>query len=361
MNKYIKRSGIIMTVIFLFFSLMNVCGQTVKADSPLTSTTFYQAYMDIDFVAEAHQSGLNQEIAKFLSSKESPLDQRAAVINAIYSNWNEWNDRNVTDEYSKAIYGKPAALLELKNLRGDELFVLGYLKALDHYMYPDPYWLGLAREALPDSMTVELIYSLVKSQESPEAVWCYMERLFDDDLNKDIRQEALDIIADYIYLYKHDQPCQDAVSELISNSIAMIINQPEALIYGQLKVVDPDNSTVAPYVKNGTTYVPLTFISKSFGATVYYDKKQEEVTIAHENLNYPYGKIVFGLTGTKTKFEVRNGRAFVPLRAIATQFRMQVYYHQGLIILSKGITLNPKLEYDQFLANKVREKIQPNK
>lgn len=361
MNMYMKRSGIIIMTLILFVVLMNVGGQKVQADSPLTSTTFYQAYMDIDIVAEAHQSGLNQEIAKFLSSKESPLDERAAVINAIYSSWNEWDDRNVTDEYSKAIYGKPAALLELKNLRGDELFVLGYLNVLDHYLNPDPYWLGLAREALPDSMTVAVIYSLAKSQESPEAVGfasCYLKRLLDDDLHKDIRQKALDMIADYIYLYERDQPCQDAVSELVSNSIALTIDHPEALIYGQLTAVDPADSSAAPYVKKGTTYVPLAFIADSFGATVYYDKKREEITVAHEYLNYPSGKIVFSLTGSKNTFEVRNGRSFVPLRAIAVPLRMQVYYHQGLIILSKGIKLNPNLEYDQFLANKVKEKIQ---
>lgn len=361
MNLCIKRIGAIMTALFLFVTSMIVSVQRVHADSPLTSTTFYQAYMDVDMVVEAHRSGFNQEIAEFLSSKESPLDERVAVINAIYSSWNEWDDRNVTDEYSKAIYGQPAASLDFKYLRGDELFVLGYLKALDHYISPDPYWLGLAREAQPDSTTVSLVYSLVKSQETPEAVWfssCYIERILDDvNLNKDIRQEAIDIIKEYIDLYGNDQPCQDPLSELISNSIALTINQPEALIYGNLDVVDPANNAVSPYVKNGTTYVPLIFITKAFGATVNYDKKKEEITIGHEYLNYPSGKMVFGLKNTTNKFEVRNGRSFVPLRTIALPLRMQVYYHQGLIILSKGIVLNPKLEYDQFLANMVREKI----
>lgn len=362
MNLIFKRSTVIIFSLLLLVASVNVWEKKAYADSPITSTTFYNAYLDIEMVAEAHHSGLSQEVTRFIASNENPLDQRAAAINAIYSSYAEWDDRNLTDEYAKTVYGKPASSLNFTTLRGDERFVLGYLKALDHYKRPDAYWLGLARESLPNSMTVALVQSVVKSNESPEAVWfgnCYLERNFaDKGLIQDIRQGAIDMITDYLSLYKKDEPCQDEVSELISNSIALTLNQPQTLIFGQLEAVDPSNSLVTPYVKSGITYVPLAFVAKAFGATVNYDKKLEEITIGHEYVKYtPLQKLVFRSKDSGTRFEVRNGRAFVPLRAISVPFRMQVYYSQGLIILSKGIVLNPKLAHDQLLASKVRGKL----
>jgi len=54
------------------------------ADSPVTSTQFYTAYLDIDQVKNASiMPYIDEETAKYLSEPENPLDIKAAVINAI--------------------------------------------------------------------------------------------------------------------------------------------------------------------------------------------------------------------------------------------------------------------------------------
>ncbi|SFD53282.1 Copper amine oxidase N-terminal domain-containing protein [Paenibacillus catalpae] len=358
-----KRNLAVLLSFILFLVSMNIGEKKAFADSPITSTTIYRAYLDIDMVAEAHRLGFSPEIAQFLSSEKNPIDHKAAVINAIYSS-SQWDDRDIMNQYAKAVYGKPASSLNVKTLRGDELFVLGYLKVLDHYLEPDTYWLGLAAESLPNSMTVALVNSLARSQGSSEAMdlsYCYLERvLADKSLVQDIRQEAIAIITDYIDLYKKDEGCQDAVTELMNHSIGLIVNQPQALVFGRHQTVDPSNSKVASYVKKGTSYVPLVFISHALGAAVNYDKKREEITIEHEYLeDAPSHKLVFSLKDSE--YEVRNGRAFVPLRAIAEPLRLNVYYSKGLIILSKGIVLHPQLAYDQQLANEIRGAIEDYK
>ncbi len=54
------------------------------ADSPVTSTDFYTAYLDIEEVAKASEmTYIDEETALYLSDSENPIDVKAAVINAI--------------------------------------------------------------------------------------------------------------------------------------------------------------------------------------------------------------------------------------------------------------------------------------
>jgi len=56
----------------------------VTADSPITSTDFYKAYLHIPKVEEAHEIGvLSEGMASFLLDSENSLDKKAAVINAL--------------------------------------------------------------------------------------------------------------------------------------------------------------------------------------------------------------------------------------------------------------------------------------
>jgi len=55
-----------------------------NADSPITSTDFYKAYLHIPEVEEANKVGvLSDKIAQYLLDSENSLDKKAAVINAL--------------------------------------------------------------------------------------------------------------------------------------------------------------------------------------------------------------------------------------------------------------------------------------
>lgn len=349
-----KRVLAILLFIVMAGSL-NLYPKVVHADSPLTSTPIYEAYLDVEIVEEAHSDGLTNAVAAFLASNKNPLDEKAAVINAIYSSV-QWDDRNFADDYAQLIYGEPADSLEVKALSGDAIFVLGYFKALDHYLSPDPTWLAMAREALPNSMTVALVHALVRSQETMLAsgdTWCNVESVLTDQaLDKDIRQEAVDIINEYMILYKIGACSNETeTTELISHSILLLIDHPKALVYGATTTVDPANSSIVPYVRNGKTFVPLRFIASALGAEVNYDQKRQEASI-----KYGGATLIFDKSNKALPFETQNGRTFVPLRTIAEALNMQVYYGKGLIILSKNYDLK-KLYDDPAIASKARQEL----
>lgn len=59
-------------------------GKLAFADSPLTATTFYQAYLDVSIVKQAHQTHrLDKTVADYLLKDQNPFDVKLAVINAL--------------------------------------------------------------------------------------------------------------------------------------------------------------------------------------------------------------------------------------------------------------------------------------
>lgn len=179
----------------------------VYADSPVTSTAIYKAYLDVEIVAEAEKSGLNRTVADYLALPGNPLDVKAAVINALYSDLT-WSDRDYAEEYAQLVYGKSTASLDKSTLSAQELFVIGYLKVLDHYLDPDITWITAAHKALPDSQTAALIQALAASQQNMDCGWIITDQVLNNTkLTKDLRPEAVAIITEYMSLYE-GSPCQ---------------------------------------------------------------------------------------------------------------------------------------------------------
>ena len=65
------------------------------ADSPLTSTVFHPCYADVAMVAQAAAlkgQDMNPQVAAYLADNTQPVDQRAAVVNAL--GWNSDGTNN---------------------------------------------------------------------------------------------------------------------------------------------------------------------------------------------------------------------------------------------------------------------------
>ena len=54
-----------------------------RADSPLTSCDFHEAYADVPAVAHALEAGLDDETMEALDDPAVPHDVRAAIVNAL--------------------------------------------------------------------------------------------------------------------------------------------------------------------------------------------------------------------------------------------------------------------------------------
>lgn len=172
-----------------------------RADSPLTSTDFYTAYGDIKLVAAAAKSHkLDQAMADFLASPKTPIDQKAALINAL--GWNFEGQSNA------------ARFRQLAKKPADEAFCLGYLTAMDDYNQPEKALPQLDRavQQRPTSYTVAMIRALVRSQRyissEPDTgkwknVWPQIEAVLKDKkLNADMRPRAIQVILDYMKGYE---------------------------------------------------------------------------------------------------------------------------------------------------------------
>lgn len=197
--------------------LMLVGTLTLHADSPITSTDFHRAYSDIAIVKEAAESDgiLTEKMAAMLSAEDYPIDDKAAIINAL--SWDFEGKSNAARymEYLKQkYYGSEIDSTTFEPLTGDELFCLGYLRAMDDYFDVTRAldMLDLAWQKNDTSFTVSMIYAIVEAQEAMDYDWCEVWLLIDDVLSDemlefDMREKAVSIIVEYMILYADE--CED--------------------------------------------------------------------------------------------------------------------------------------------------------
>jgi uncharacterized protein YecT (DUF1311 family) len=214
------------------------------ADSPLTSTPFSKAYPDVEIVQSAANRGtMNEEIAQYLSAPANPVDVKAAVVNAL-----SWGDRAGENarfylEYLKKTCRQTNEPELIGQLGGDELLCLGYLRALADYFRPENTLplLKQARIKKPQSLTFALVAMLVEAEVAMGSDWCKVWRLTENTLNDqqlqwDMRREAIEIMENYLVNYREycpeegetqnqpaaeADPCANARTQLEMNECAI--------------------------------------------------------------------------------------------------------------------------------------------
>jgi hypothetical protein len=192
------------------------------ADSPLTSTEFYNVYLDIEQVKNAKGVKLNENIFNFITDQYEPLDVRIAVINAMGWNIDGTDNGKIFIDLMAKKLNKLPEKLKISDFSSDELLCLGYMLSMDDYFTLSPAAktggevetsdpLTLVQKAAlqkPGNFTVQLIASLVKAQGllSSDSEWgniyLTVNKVISSDLEKNMRQEAIGIIMDYIGGYK---------------------------------------------------------------------------------------------------------------------------------------------------------------
>ena len=122
------------------FILILLISQYTFADSPLTSTDFYKAYMDVPLVQEALNSKgkIAYEMMVFINSDTNSLEVKLAIINAI--GWNVKGNKSsklyfkflMNKKKYKSDFGGDSTAFNW-NATSDELICYAYMKALDNY------------------------------------------------------------------------------------------------------------------------------------------------------------------------------------------------------------------------------------
>lgn len=194
------------TVMLILAALILLPG-IVRADSPLTSASFADAYLDVPIIRQAKDAGtMNQCFASYLSSPLVGIDYKAALCNAL--GWRLEGKENAKF-YRRFLARQLTA--HLRPLTSDEYFCLGYLTALDNYFEPQKALplLEVARKGNTRSFTLAIVYALTSAQAAFGSDWTQVWRAtrrveLDRRLEPDMRPEAVQIIFDYMNLYDED-------------------------------------------------------------------------------------------------------------------------------------------------------------
>jgi hypothetical protein len=186
---------------------------SVFADSPLTSTDFHKAYMDVPMVQKAYTSKgiITNEMMEYISDDANPLDIKLAIINAF--GWDH-NGMMISKMFFMYVMNKKKYQTDFGGeysafkwyATRDELICYSYMKALDNYFdVVDAFEMaGEALRKYPDSFAVNMIYNLIKAQGlTAFGESCYASKLFltlkdNPKLKMDMRKESMSYIFDYM-------------------------------------------------------------------------------------------------------------------------------------------------------------------
>ncbi len=195
-----------------FGAFLFVLGAHGFCDSPLTSTPFHQAYLDVEEVARAaKQRRLDESLAQFLLDGSTPLDVCAAVINALSWDIEGKSDAEFLKNYRTRQDPDFPNRFEAGACTSREYFLIGYLQAMDHYhdVTKAMEILDLALEKNSASFTVALCHALVRAQLHLDSLeeWCEVWRVVDNCLQRFpvryvFRKSAVEEIMSYIEIYK---------------------------------------------------------------------------------------------------------------------------------------------------------------
>lgn len=198
------------TLKILFISLLLIAASNlVLADSPITSTKFYNCYSEYDVVMKAHKFGvMNDTIAEYLLNDTLDIGVKAAIINALSWDANGKDNAPLLMQYISKKYNLGKGF-DMKILSAEDIFCLGYLTIMDDYTNTDKpiSILKIAHEKKPNSYTINIILALAEAQEAMDSDWCEVYKLCsavdkNKDLIRDLKSTAILQIFNYIDNYK---------------------------------------------------------------------------------------------------------------------------------------------------------------
>lgn len=121
---------------------------------------------------------------------------------------------------------------------------------------------------------------------------------------------------------------------------ALYVGSNKAFVNDVEKQIDEQNNDVAVFVENDRSYVPVRFISENYGGDVEWIPETQTVNITFEDrtISLTIGKPEIMINGEVTKLDVapivRNDRTYLPLRACTEAIGKEVFYSDGLILIS---------------------------
>ena len=200
-----------MKTTYLFFLSMLFSANLLLADSPITSTPFWEAYQTLPMVKEAQlaKGKITKKIIRYISSNDVPMAEKLCTINAL--GWQQQgNNADIFQKYLFSIYKVKNGFDLLQKISAEDLICLAYLKANDNYfdVSTAALWATKALERdKSQSFALHVVAALIHAQQAFDVDWCMVFQLTnkvhsDPSLVRDLNAEAMRIIFEYMDLYK---------------------------------------------------------------------------------------------------------------------------------------------------------------
>ncbi len=121
---------------------------------------------------------------------------------------------------------------------------------------------------------------------------------------------------------------------------ALYVGSNKAFVNDVEKQIDTENANVKVFVENDRSYVPVRFISENYGGSVEWIPETQTINITFSDrvISLTIGNAEIIINGETKELDVapiiRNERTFLPLRACTEAIGKEVFYSDGLILIS---------------------------
>ena len=289
---------------------------SVLADSPLTSTEISRAYLNVPIVIKASKAKgeLTVALMKYLKKKSNPIAIKIAIINELglnaiggfvdensdFDSLREGVDRkdNASIFYEYLNKKKKYTTINkfLDQADGDELICIAYLKAMDNHDVIDEAFLFAKKAKIknPNNYTTHIICALIEAQQAMDTDWCLAYTTTNNvrtnkHLDKDLNTDAINIIFEYMDLYKKDCKTKNTQENSMKNH-QKAISRNEAIQIAKNDANGFLGTWIDCSLKNGNWHINSH--SKSANPPKYYviNPENGKILLRLNNTDHPNQK-----------------------------------------------------------------------
>lgn len=149
--------------------------------------------------------------------------------------------------------------------------------------------------------------------------------------------------------YKETVAIEPLTTEITSedklkNAVVLCINSPVTIINEKQFLIDKNDSSVVPVIKEGKVYIPAILLKTAFNANISFNKLDKETIIRINNKamifsNNKNTMYIMDNTSEETididaEPLIINDRFYIPLRSFGEIFEKEIFYNNDLIIIS---------------------------
>ncbi len=130
----------------------------------------------------------------------------------------------------------------------------------------------------------------------------------------------------------------------LSDALVAYVESPVALVNKKQVLIDKNDSYACAKLFDGQAYIPARFFAQSFNANLSWDKSRRETILRLNNRavifkeNEKEVRIVDNeserVINTSKGLVIYNRKSYLPVRILAEAFEKNVFYNNGLIIIS---------------------------